>query len=86
MARTRKEEKQLQLLAERLIDARERAGFETLEDAAKVVKIPAHTIRSYERGRFVPSALKIAQLASGYDMSADYLLGLTAKRKKAPKG
>lgn len=83
MPRKRPEQKLLAALAERLIEARERAGYETLDDVAADCTIPAHTIRSYERGRFVPSALRLAELAELYEVRTDWLLGLTRTRKLA---
>ena len=81
MTRTPAEERQLTRLARRLVQAREDAGFESLEKVEKRCGIAAHTIRSYERGRFVPSALKLAQLAKLYKVQTDWLLGMPKARR-----
>jgi transcriptional regulator with XRE-family HTH domain len=81
MPRSRSDNKRLALLSERLVEAREWAGYESLDDVAYDSGVPAHTIRSYERGRFVPSALNLANLAEIYGVRVDWLLGLSKTRK-----
>jgi len=55
------------------------------EDIAKILKMPQEQYSRYERGlRSIPIE-KIAILAKFYNVSVDYLLGLTNERKPYPK-
>ena len=54
-------------------------------DIAKVLKTSQVQYSRYERGIRVMPVDKIAKLAKLYDVSIDYLLGLTDIRKPYPK-
>lgn len=54
-------------------------------DIAKVLKTSQVQYSRYERGIRVMPIDKIAMLAKFYDVSIDYLLGLTDIRKPYPK-
>ena len=54
-------------------------------DIAKVLKTSQVQYSRYERGVRVMPVDKIAKLAKFYDVSIDYLLGLTDIRKPYPK-
>ena len=55
------------------------------KDIAKILKTSQVQYSRYERGiRTIPSD-KLALLAKYYDVSVDYLLGLTNERKPYPK-
>lgn len=54
-------------------------------DIAKVLKTSQVQYSRYERGIRVVPIDKIAMLAKFYDVSIDYLLGLTDIRKPYPK-
>lgn len=54
-------------------------------DIAKVLKTSQVQYSRYERGIRVMPIDKIAKLAKFYDVSIDYLLGLTDIRKPYPK-
>lgn len=54
-------------------------------DIAKVLKTSQVQYSKYERGIRVMPIDKIAMLAKFYDVSIDYLLGLTDIRKPYPK-
>lgn len=54
-------------------------------DIAKVLKTSQVQYSRYERGIRVMPVDKIAMLAKYYDVSIDYLLGLTDIRKPYPK-
>lgn len=54
-------------------------------DIAKVLKTSQVQYSRYERGIRVMPVDKIAMLAKFYDVSIDYLLGLTDIRKPYPK-
>lgn len=54
-------------------------------DIAKVLKTSQVQYSRYERGIRVMPVDKIAKLAKFYDVSIDYLLGLTDIRKPYPK-
>ncbi len=73
-------------LAERLRKARQEAGFKRFEDAAKKACISVNTLKSYEYGKFVPSALNLAALAKAYQVTTDWLLGMSNHPKGLPAG
>mgnify|MGYP002713135892 CR=1 FL=1 len=73
-------------LAEKLRKARLEAGFKRFEDAARKAGISVNTLKSYEYGKFVPSALNLAALAGAYDVTTDWLLGMNAHPNGLPAG
>ena len=68
-------------IQERLKDLRVEKGL-TLEQLSQQTKIPASTLGSYESDDYkeIPHR-NIADLAKFYEVSADYLLGLTENRQ-----
>ncbi len=72
------------MLSRRLRDLREDKDLRQ-EDVAKAIGIPTRTYGNYEMGvRNVPLDMLI-KLAQFYEVSTDYLLGLTDLRKPYPK-
>lgn len=64
------------MIGERLLELRKDAGL-TQDDLAAILNINKHSISSYERDKSEPpDAIKIA-IAQYFDVSVDYLLGLT---------
>ena len=64
------------MIGERLLDLRKDADL-TQDDLAAILNINKHSISSYERDKSEPpDAIKIA-IAQYFDVSVDYLLGLT---------
>ena len=65
-----------ELFGSRLREARQRIG-ESQTEAAAVLGGTATLISDMEKGRRTTTLDKFAQLAQHYNISADYLLGLT---------
>lgn len=64
------------MVGERLLDLRKDANL-SQEDLAKILHINKHSISSYERDKSEPpDAVKI-KIAEYFNVSVDYLLGLT---------
>lgn len=64
------------MIGERLLELRKDADL-TQDDLAGILKINKHSISSYERNKSEPpDAIKIA-IARYFNVSVDYLLGLT---------
>lgn len=64
------------MIGERLHELRKDAGL-TQDDLAAILRINKHSISSYERDKSEPpDAVKIA-IARYFNVSVDYLLGLT---------
>lgn len=64
------------MIGERLLLLRQEADL-TQDELAAILKINKHSISSYERGRSEPSdEIKIA-IAQYFNVSVDYLLGVT---------
>lgn len=64
------------MIGERLLDLRKDAGL-TQDELAAILRINKHSISSYERDKSEPpDAIKIA-IAEYFNVSIDYLLGLT---------
>lgn len=64
------------MIGERLLDLRKSAGM-TQDDLAEVLSINKHSISAYERDKSEPpDDIKIA-IADYFDVSLDYLLGVT---------
>lgn len=64
------------MFSERLRTLRRRKG-ETQESAADKMGIPKATYGTYENGKYFPDAEKIAKMADFFNVSADFLLGLS---------
>ena len=64
------------MIGERLLELRKDAGL-TQDDLAAILNINKHSISSYERDKSEPpDAIKI-QIANYFNVSVDYLLGVT---------
>lgn len=64
------------MIGERLLELRKDADL-TQDDLAKILNINKHSISSYERDKSEPpDAIKIA-IAQFFNVSIDYLLGVT---------
>ena len=64
------------MIGERLLELRKEADL-TQDDLAAILNINKHSISSYERNKSEPpDAIKIA-IARYFDVSIDFLLGLT---------
>ena len=74
----------IQLNIDRLKEIRQDRELQQI-DIAKVLKTSQVQYSRYERGIRVMPVDKIAKLAKFYDVSIDYLLGLTDIRKPYPK-
>ncbi len=74
----------IQLNIDRLKEIRQDRDLQQI-DIAKVLKTSQVQYSRYERGIRVMPVDKIAKLAKFYDVSIDYLLGLTDIRKPYPK-
>lgn len=66
-------------LGERLKIARIKKGL-SQEQVAELVGIKAGTISSYETGNVTPSVEILMKLASTFNASADYLLGIDREK------
>jgi transcriptional regulator with XRE-family HTH domain len=63
-------------LAKRIRQARKDAGYATIVDGARHVRISDSTLQSYETGRRAPGPEKLRQIAKRYAVTTDWLLGL----------
>ena len=74
------------IFGERIKELREKAGEKQDEFGLRIISdqtaISPYSI--YEDGRIDPSVDTIAAIAKHYNVSADYLLGLTDKKTKTP--
>lgn len=61
---------------ERLRELRKRKGY-TQQQMSKIMDLGLATYGTYETGRYIPDANTIAFLADFFNVTADYLLGLT---------
>ena len=64
------------MLSENLKTARNNANY-TQDDVAKYLNVKRQTYGAYETGKSTPNPDTLIMLAKFYDVSADYLLGLT---------
>ncbi len=72
------------MVGERLLDLRKDAGL-TQDELADILKINKHSISSYEREKSEPpDVIKIA-IAKYFDVSVDYLLGVTNNMRSLRK-
>lgn len=71
------------IIGERIKELREQAGEKQWE-LAEMIFTHQTAISLYESGRIKPNVDTIAAIAKHYNVSADYLLGLTDKKAKTP--
>lgn len=71
------------IIGERIKELREQAG-EKQEELGEMIFSSQTAISHYENGRIKPNVDTIAAIAKHYNVSADYLLGLTDKKAKTP--
>lgn len=57
----------------------------TQADLAKVFELSTTTVASWEQGRSRPNIEEIAQIATYFNVSVDYLLGLTEEKRPNEK-
>jgi transcriptional regulator with XRE-family HTH domain len=60
----------------RLREARQRAGYATLDDVANALGVTREGYGRLERGRIMPRADVLLRLARLFNVSIDWLLGL----------
>ena len=73
----------MNIIGERIKELREQAG-ENQEELGEMIFSSQTAISHYENGRIKPNVDTIAAIAKHYNVSADYLLGLTDKKAKTP--
>lgn len=64
------------IIGERILSLRQNAD-ERQDDLAKVIGCNRATIANYEKGARIPDAMVIAAIATHYETTTDYLIGLT---------
>ena len=73
-----------ELFAERLLALRKEAG-ETQEDIAVLLDVKRTQVSEMERARKTTTVEKLSLLCDHFNVTADYLLGLTDKRRPLEK-
>lgn len=63
------------MIAKRFVDARLRAGFELVADAAAALDIPVMQLYRYERGTSEPRLKVLRKMRRVYNVSIDELVG-----------
>lgn len=66
----------------RLTQLREENGYNTRKKFAEKLSIPETTLRNYETDAREPGHTFLKQMSDFFNVSADYLLGLTEEREK----
>lgn len=67
---------------ERLVNLRKEHGYQTRKELANVLGIPETTLRNYEKDEREPGHIFLKSISELFDVSTDYLLGLTNDREK----
>lgn len=65
------------IFGDRLTELRKENGFKTRKEFCEIIGIPETTLRNYEKGEREPGHVFIKQMSEFFNVSADYLLGLT---------
>lgn len=73
----------IQTLGARIIDLRKQHGI-SREELAKEFDIPYTTLRNYENGLREPGHVFLIKVAKRFNVTTDYLLGISDITKKAP--
>lgn len=63
-------------IAQRIRTVRERRGL-SQDEVEKALKLSPNQISKYERGVVLPNSKALAQLCRYFEVSADYILGLS---------
>ena len=71
------------IIGERIKELREQAG-ENQEELGEMIFSSQTAISHYENGRIKPNVDTLTAISKHYNVSADYLLGLTDKKAKTP--
>lgn len=72
----------LKLLGERIKQLREEKGYQQ-KDIANRLGISKQAFSNYENGTREPNLLTVIRIADLFDVSVEYLLGLTTERKRS---
>lgn len=70
-------------IPERLIEIRKKNGY-TRKQLAEELGYPYRTITNYEMGEREPGHTYIIEVAKKFDVTTDYLLGISDSQKKSP--
>ena len=73
----------IQTLGERIIKLRKQNGI-SREELAKEFDIPYTTLRNYENGLREPGHVFLIKVAKRFNVSTDFLLGISDQTKTAP--
>lgn len=69
------------IFGERLKELRERSGLKRTQCERKI-GYNADTFWRWEKGKVIPNGKALIDLATFFDVSTDYLLGLTDKKER----
>lgn len=67
---------------ERLTQLRKENGYSTRNEFAELLKIPSTTLRNYETDVREPGHSFLVKISELFDVSVDYLLGITEERER----
>lgn len=70
----------MSIFSERIKELRAKEGI-TQKEAAVKSDMPSRTLQDYELCKRIPTLPNLVKLAKLYDVSIDYLAGLTDERK-----
>ncbi len=70
----------MQIFSERMRELRKERGLKQRE-MAEICGVKLRSYQGYEYGRHYPEVPGLIQIAKFFDVSTDYLLGLTDKRE-----
>lgn len=68
-------------VGERLVQLREERGYKVRKDFAKEIGIPETTLRNYEKNEREPGHTFLKRMSEYFNVSADYILGLTDEKE-----
>ena len=77
------QQKRRQIIAERVIKVRKKNGY-SQNEFSKTLKVVVSTYSGYEKGRHDFPAEVIVRISEQYNVSADYILGITDDINKKP--
>ena len=70
----------MEIFAERIRELRIEHGL-SQDQVGKIIGVKRYAVYSYEKGRACPEMKNLVILAKYFDVSIDYLAGLTDKRE-----